>query len=185
MEALNKITTELVESKQSSNGQMTPLTAQSVKSVEQSPERVRQLRYLIQQSFDTFNIYGKEPEALANILSSFNLALDDCETADINFAFNFWLKQREDMPKPAQIRKICIEQAKHRQEMEQRPRYKITTTKSKTSAVPWDGLSWNEIREQGYLPEVEKHLQDLTATSGKERAHQYLNYLQTGPINQK
>ena len=51
------------------------------------------------------------------------------------------------------------------------------------NVVPWFGLTWQQIQEQGYMPAIEKHLVELTELRGKERAQGYLLFLQKGPIN--
>ena len=53
------------------------------------------------------------------------------------------------------------------------------------NVVPWYGLSWKEIEEQGFIPQIEKHLEKLEMMHGKERADGYLLYLKTNPSNYK
>lgn len=58
---------------------------------------------LLAQSYDIFNIYGKQPEAMKNILSGFALALQDYTEAEITAAFQKWLKTSAVFPTPADI----------------------------------------------------------------------------------
>lgn len=70
---------------------------------------ISQLQALLKQSFDIFNIYGKEPESLENILLGFNLSLEDMEIKYITSAFKEWMASSRNFPTPADIRKIAIQ----------------------------------------------------------------------------
>ena len=48
----------------------------------------------------------------------------------------------------------------------------------RANVVPWYGKTWHDIKAH-YMPALEQHLIDLTAAKGKERAADYLKYLQT------
>lgn len=64
---------------------------------------------MVRQSFDIFNIYGKEPETVTNITLGFAIALENCDIVDIKAAFNAWLKETSVMPTPADILKKAEE----------------------------------------------------------------------------
>lgn len=53
----------------------------------------------------------------------------------------------------------------------------------KIPTVPWYGLSWKQIEEKGFIPQIEAHLVKLTRMHGKSKAAQYLLYLRKGPQN--
>ena len=75
----------------------------------QSQEWRDQVRALVYQSFNVFNIYGREPESLESILLGFTIALEDIPLDYITRAFKDWLKTNTDMPLPANIRKDAME----------------------------------------------------------------------------
>lgn len=67
------------------------------------------MQALLKQSFDIFNIYGKEPESLQNILEGFNLCLEDMEIKYITSAFKEWMASSKNFPTPSDIRSLAIE----------------------------------------------------------------------------
>jgi len=145
------------------------------------------LRHLISQSFDTFNIYGKQPEALSSILSAFTVALEDIQTEDITHAFKVWLKRSSVMPTPSDIREIAVENARHRAEVMGKESARAAPRTEKSieqirKEIPWYGMPWTQIEER-YMPELERHLIELTQLRGKEAAEGYLLFLKTGPHN--
>lgn len=71
--------------------------------------RNSQLADLIQQSFDVFNVYGKEPEAATNIIMGFKIVLEPYRIDDITAAFVQYMGTAKVMPVPAQIKEIVIE----------------------------------------------------------------------------
>ncbi len=71
--------------------------------------RIQQLQDLVSQSFNTFNIYGKQPEAAADIVKMFVTVLEDEKIEDITAGFKKWAMDHSAMPTPADIRKICVE----------------------------------------------------------------------------
>src|SRR3954470_18040265 len=79
----------------SMNGSSEQPTRQPQKYSQNSSERIekqRQLQALITQSFDIFQVYGKEPEAVKNILHGFSLVLDHYNGQDITAAFHSWMR---------------------------------------------------------------------------------------------
>ena len=68
-----------------------------------------QLRSLVQQSFEVFNVYGKEPEAAKAILHGFSQTLDGHSIEAITQAFQRWMRESSAMPTPADIRKIVLD----------------------------------------------------------------------------
>lgn len=61
---------------------------------------------LVRQSFDIFHTYGKDPRAIENIILGFIHVLGEKPKAAIQFAFDFWLKEKSSMPTPAEIKYI-------------------------------------------------------------------------------
>lgn len=56
--------------------------------------------------FDTLNVYGKEPEQLANITKLFQLVLGRFHISQVEGAFAQYLATNSTMPTPADIVKI-------------------------------------------------------------------------------
>lgn len=73
-----------------------------------------QLKALIEQSFDIFNVYGKEPEAVKNIIQGFALVLAGHDLRDIQSAFKHWMENQSAMPTPADILYLTKDAAKRR-----------------------------------------------------------------------
>lgn len=140
-------------------------------------EKIDLLRSLVQQSFDIFNIYGKQPEAVANILQGFGLALADQEITDIRKAFTIWLKTKSAMPTPSDIRDLCLEETKHRSQL---TRYSdmgqdyTPPQKNPTQPISWAMKHWKEFTPSD-KHRLEIHLNDL----GPEERAGYLSYLHT------
>ncbi len=53
----------------------------------------------------------------------------------------------------------------------------------KLPTVAWYGLTWKQIEERGFMSQIENHLIELTKMRGKEKAAEYLLFLQKGPVN--
>jgi hypothetical protein len=64
------------------------------------------LEDLLSQSFDIFNTYGKDPEALKSIYHGFETVLAGYSERQILSAFREWLDEHDTMPTPAAIKKI-------------------------------------------------------------------------------
>ena len=47
----------------------------------------------------------------------------------------------------------------------------------KIPTVMWYGLTWKQIEEKGFFPQIDQHLIKLTGMHGKEKAAEYLRYL--------
>jgi hypothetical protein len=69
------------------------------------------MKALISQSFDIFQTYGKQPEAIANMVQGFSMILHDHTDAEITEAFTLWMKTQSVLPTPANIFDLC-EQAR-------------------------------------------------------------------------
>lgn len=104
-------------------------------------ERVNQLQELLKQSYDIFEVYGKEPEALGNMLRAFVDALSDIELKYIMDAFKVWLREQRKMPVPADIREIAL--------LLKRDRLKAQNARKQHSI--------NEDRLTSRFPDKEKH----------------------------
>lgn len=80
------------------------LTTQSQSlTLHQDQEGVKALSNLLAQCFDIFPLYGREPEAAANIRKAFRLTLSDYPIAKIEDAFRWHLKHFREFPVPADI----------------------------------------------------------------------------------
>lgn len=106
--------------------------------------------------------------------------------SEIDYAFRQWLKEKKKMPLPADIAEIALQHRKHTKYTAS-PRTALPATAGKpfSPKYPWVGKPWQQIKEDGLLPLVEKHLIELTKSRGVDRAKEYLLYLQNGPQNQK
>lgn len=85
------------------------------------------------------------------------------------------------MPTPADIHGIALA----RQTEARKPKLvaKALPPKPVENRVVWCGLSWQEIQDQGFMPQIEQHLVELTKKKGKDKAADYLKFLKNGPIN--
>lgn len=57
--------------------------------------------------------------------------------------------------------------------------HRLPDTIPRANVVPWYGKTWSEINDQGYMPQLEQHLIELTKQKGKQRAEEYVKYLKT------
>lgn len=136
------------------------------------------------QCFETFPQYGDDPVILNTKINAFWVGLDDYDLPEIDYAFRHWLKENSKMPMPSEIGFIA---RGHRRSLREaaRPKHRKSPNVVTRNCVPWGGLTWKEINEQGFIPQIEAHLVELTKLRGKERAEGYLNYLKTYGANQK
>lgn len=122
---------------------MNELTRPSMKPKPKSEQdgKLINLRYLLQQSIDIFNVYGKEPEQLKNILQGFVMILDPYSSEDISAAFKEWMAESANMPTPADILKIVKRINEGRRDIYSKY-LKPTPKADKTPpAKDWDKLS--------------------------------------------
>lgn len=145
------------------------------------------MRSLIRQSFDIFNVYGKDPEAAKNILHGFSMVLEDHTDNDISFAFKEWLKEKSTMPTPSDICSICNARAKERKEEENHKKYysalmigaseyTIPKKEGKAPAVSWAGKMWESFTNAD-KENLMKHMGELMNLKGAEVAKTYWGYL--------
>lgn len=66
-------------------------------------EGIKKLSNLLAQCFDIFPLYGREPEAAANIRKAFRITLADYPIERIEQAFAFHLRHYKEFPLPADI----------------------------------------------------------------------------------
>lgn len=133
----------------------------------------------VTQCYETYPQYGEE--TLENKIKTFTVGIEDYDLPEIGYAFRHWLKENEKMPLPSQIGYIAKSRKRHVAEMQEAAPVRATPAKSGT--VPWFGLTWKQIEEQGIIPQIERHLVELTAQRGREHAEGYLRFLKNGPIN--
>lgn len=75
-------------------------------SEQERSKRLQQLKALITQSFQIFNVYGRQAEAVNAIISAFSYALEEYHIDHITAAFQEWMLEQSVMPTPADILKI-------------------------------------------------------------------------------
>lgn len=64
------------------------------------------LATMLFQCFQTLKLYGKEPEQLEAVITTFNMVLADYPFEKIEQAFSFYLKHHNELPAPADIANI-------------------------------------------------------------------------------
>jgi len=104
--------------------------------------RNAQLAALITQSFDIFNVYGKEPEALKNIIQGFSVALQNHDMQDIQAAFGQWLREKPNMPQPCDIGALAADWKRFR--LSRRRSMSVPTTNAPSTS--------GDYRVNGYTP---------------------------------
>lgn len=63
---------------------------------------------LLASCFDIFPLYGREPEAAANVVRAFQITLSDFGIKQITEAFRFHLRTSKEFPTPADICNIVL-----------------------------------------------------------------------------
>ena len=111
-------------------------------------------------------------------ISTFIVGLEDYTQDEISYAFKRWLKEGEKMPLPSQIGGLAMSRRKQKREMQEAPAQQAPRHHN-PNVVPWYGKTWSEIKDQGYMPQLEQHLIELTAEKGAEKASDYVKYLKT------
>lgn len=88
------------------------------------------------------------------------------------------MRDESTMPTPANIYKIISQYESDRRWHKDRtgPGKPSPRTEAKPE-IPWYGLSWDQIQKKGFIPQIEKHLIELTRMHGKERSAEYLRHL--------
>lgn len=150
------------ESAQLSTGQR-PKSSQNTTD---GTERLRQIKAFLDQSHDTFNLFGKSPEALANTLKAFASALNDQDLRDIRAAFLDWLRTHAEFPTPADIRKLCMEEAETRKIKEMRGSgsgKSVIVQHIRTGEPPRFG-NWREIQPIAEFTGSENHISPFGAS---------------------
>ena len=132
----------------------------------------QQVAALVRQSYDIFQTYGKDPEALKSQILGFNQALKGYEQADIDSAFYGWLKISRIMPTPADIIEFVELAIRDRAEAKLYAGAKAVPAKIAPAAIiPWFGLQWKQFTDQ-HRSQLATHLDDLG-----EKAWEYIKYL--------
>ena len=75
-------------------------------SIADNPDHQRRLTSLLLICFDTLDTFGKEPEQLTNLQSSFLMVLGRFTIENVESAFRIYMEHQAVMPKPADIVKI-------------------------------------------------------------------------------
>lgn len=130
-----------------------------------------QLSSLVRQSFDIFNVYGKDPSSVENIILGFSIALEEYDIQDISKSFKQWMKSSSAMPAPADIVKLCEESKSYRATMSKTPVSAIRALPSPKSEVPWNGKRWYDAEPMS--GEISKHF----ASMEKPKREGYAAYL--------
>ena len=83
------------------------------------------------------------------------------------------------MPTPADIyKRVSQYQSDRKWEENRTGPGKSSPRVDKIDVVAWYGLTWKQIEEKGFMPQIEQHLIKLTRMRGKQKAQEYLRYLQ-------
>lgn len=135
-------------------------------------QRRLQLKALIQQCFDIFNVYGKEPEAAANIIQAYALVLEPYHMDFVTKAFHEWLRTSSAIPAPADIMRLTQEAAAHDRALKGE-RYQPAEPLPVRS-VPWALKNYKTIMETGLMPQILRHIRDDLTRAQSEN---YIKYL--------
>lgn len=157
---------------------------QSTKSSQNIPpdiirQRASQFQALLSQSYEIFNVFGKQPEAVKTAVQAFMMVLENRDMGDIQGAFKTWMQTSSTFPTPADILKIVKENEAHRRHMAlQEENIAIVREaignappKIKSPTVPWFGLQWSQFTDQ-HRQQLERHLDELG-----DKAPGYIQYL--------
>jgi len=137
--------------------------------------RAAQIAAFLQQCYELQKTFGKEPENLETAVKAFCLVLDDCSSGDIQSAFTEWLKTKEEIPTPANIRNLCIEIEIRREErLALKSNVKnLPAPRIEVEPVPWANMHYSEITQDLNLWDM---LTTHMANLGPKRAD-YAKYL--------
>jgi len=105
---------------------------QSIES-NQTDEKLNQLAVILRQSYNVFNLYGKTPDQMTDVIMAFDMVLEPFTSHEVVGAFRWWLSNKSSMPTPADIRKYIVDE------------------KNKDRAAFSDrirGKSWGELTEE-------------------------------------
>lgn len=111
-----------------------------------SMETTETLKELLRQSFDIFNVYGKKPAQMRNILLGFQEALKEFSEDVIEYAFREWLKESSAFPTPSDIVKICNEKVARTYVTPDVP--KISAPKPSRDKESWHNKNWADFTEE-------------------------------------
>lgn len=118
-------------------------------TAQQNLYKTNQIASLVRQAFDIFNTFGKDPDALENMIGGFHLILNHHRTEDITAAFGEWMGESAVMPTPADIAKITVRLAKERAEREARKSGKepklVPVKRPEREPQPWDGKKISDL----------------------------------------
>lgn len=92
--------------------------------------------------FDALRTYGKEPEALENIIALHQMVLADYPIAAIETALRFYMKHNNEMPTPADLVHI-IERGGNKPPLERA----VYVQASKKHPEDRSSAEWDYIRE--------------------------------------
>jgi len=95
---------------------------------------------------------------------------------DVEAFFQGWIRNEKKMPLPADAFAYCREASAHRTYLERNPKgqARLEPPNSK-KAVPWMGLSYDEIMGSGHQAAFEAHIAEL----GEQKAENYVRYLKS------
>jgi len=144
--------------------------------------RITQLKELISQSLDVFNVYGKTPDTAKNMLLGFEMCLEDCDINQITEGFKKWMKKQPIMPTPSDILKICQQENKRQNdynridELSRRMQISHQPTK-KQNQVQWHQMSVDDFNNQKtkLIPSLKTHASKLIESKGVGEAKRYFN----------
>lgn len=145
-------------------------------------ETAKTLADLVTQSYDIFNTYGKDPEALRSIYKAFETELAGINSESLQRVFKEWLRTKSRMPTPADILGLLgfeTNQPKGPEHhvFESTPEQRQAYQKQMGKRVAWAKKNWNEMDEKMHA-EIVLHIGRLALNKGNDRALDYIRYLQ-------
>lgn len=137
-----------------------PLTKSTATSTrDMAREKAKLLNDLIKQSFNVFNVFGVQPEAITDKVKAFMLVLDTATLTEISNAFEIWMRTRSLMPTPADISELVQEEKAHKRETLAKDSAK-PRARTDMPGMPWQGKEWLELTARDKA-ELEHHLKNV------------------------
>lgn len=124
--------------------------------------------------FDAQPKVYKTPEQLESITSLFIQEFASRQIEDVRWAFQRWIRERDEMPGVSDILKIYETIQEHKARYRDGPPAKPLTIENHTKQVSWSCKPWNQFTEEDKQG-LAQHLTTLTA----EELTRYKKYLIT------
>ena len=165
-----------------------PNTSEKPRSATDKRSRRLQLAALIRQSFDIFNIYGKQAESIENVIAAFELVMEPFDESHIRAAFREWMASSANMPTPSDIGKIAeriqTEEKERRAYAEKPPVIaKANERANNYRTVPWAGKDYQTCKKENLIHLIIDHIMTFSPVPTGQRAEfmskrdSYIHYL--------